>query len=62
MTDSDEVLWCYKCNKRETHEIAGQKGICLKCGIEALDLPAARQKTINDCFIEFLTVSNGVDR
>lgn len=65
MTESGEVLWCAKCNRRESFLVSGsgQKGICLKCGIEVLDLPAARCKALHDCLFEMLgAVSNGVDK
>ena len=54
---SEEILYCPKCKRRETFAA----NVCMVCGREVEDLPATRQKTINDCFLEFLAVSNGLD-
>ncbi len=64
MTESSEILFCYKCNRRESFVVSGsgQKAICLKCRIEVLDLPELRCKAVHDCLFEMLgRVSNRVD-
>ena len=60
--NNDEILFCKKCQRRETFVISGTKGVCLACNATILDLPATRQQTINDCLFEFLAVSNGMDK
>lgn len=61
MTENSEILFCEKCGRRESFVVSGsgQKGICLKCGIEVLDLPDARVKAVMD--FTFDTLSNVVD-
>lgn len=62
MTKSSEILWCKKCNRRETHVVSGSatKAVCLACGREIEDLPAARVKAVMD--FTFATLSNGLDK
>ncbi len=65
MTESSEVLWCIKCDRRKTFVISGsgRKGVCMACGTEIKDLPEARCKAVHDCLFEMLgAVSNGVDK
>ena len=56
MGDYDEILWCEKCDTRQTFNVSGSGRIatCLKCRIEVLDLPELRCKAVHDCLFEML--------
>ena len=65
MTESSEVLFCPKCDRRESFLVSGSatKATCLGCETEIEDLPTARCKAVHDCLFEFLAdVSNEVDK
>ena len=62
---SDEILFCPKCDRRESFVVSGSatKAVCLKCKTEIEDLPEARVKAIHDCLFEMLgEVSNEMDK
>ena len=54
--DDGEVLFCPKCDRRESFEMSGSgtKGICLKCDTEITDIAEARCKAVHDCLFEML--------
>ena len=65
MSEREEILFCYKCNRNETHLISGSvsKGVCMACNATILDITTARCAAVHDCLFEMLTqVSNGVDK